>query len=57
MLYWFNSRSNDLYILDIKTMRWRHPLETENTPNGRQRHTACVIGIIHLSNSNQVSMS
>ena len=36
-------RSNDLYILDTESMTWAHPLETEGSPAGRQRHTACTV--------------
>lgn len=41
-------RSNDLYILNTDTNTWSHPVESENTPTGRQRHTACVIGTKQL---------
>jgi leucine-zipper-like transcriptional regulator 1 len=37
--------SNDLYVLNTDTMRWAHPVENEKAPAGRQRHTACVIGM------------
>jgi N-acetylneuraminic acid mutarotase len=37
--------SNDLYVLNTDTMRWSHPVESEKAPAGRQRHTACVIGM------------
>lgn len=36
-------RSNDLYLLDTATLKWDHPLTTETTPAGRQRHTACLV--------------
>lgn len=41
-------RSNDLYILNTESNTWSHPVESENTPTGRQRHTACVIGTKQL---------
>ena len=31
------------YLLDTATLKWDHPLTTESTPAGRQRHTACLV--------------
>eukprot|EP00922_Rhytidocystis_sp_ex-Travisia-forbesii_P002760 GHVS01004069.1.p1 GENE.GHVS01004069.1~~GHVS01004069.1.p1 ORF type:complete len:974 (+),score=186.72 GHVS01004069.1:39-2960(+) len=42
-----SGRSKELYLLEInpKTnrMRWLRPTEGENVPQGRQRHTACLV--------------
>jgi leucine-zipper-like transcriptional regulator 1 len=38
------NRANDLYLFDISTNKWTHPTETDGSPPGRQRHTACLVG-------------
>ena len=43
-IYIYSIRSNDLYILDLHKLHWCHPPESEETPSGRQRHTASVVG-------------
>lgn len=38
------NRANDIYLFDIASHKWSHPTDTEGSPLGRQRHTACLIG-------------